>query len=755
MRIRVLAGYLNRDTGANVYNRNLIIALRDRGYEVSVVCFAQRLDIVQGVKTYKIVRPKSLGAFLWRLNPLRDFISVSKQIDRMDLPECDLVIGAEHLMLKAHHKLFPETDWVYLPHSLTMPLEVEYRAVGRTSKLIDRLVYKHIQSWALKSAHSIMRFSRFGVRALKEIYPEARTAKFITNPTGVRLDMKPDSNIRQRDNNELHFLVVGGLSVRKNVKLALEALAKLPHNKKWNLWVIGSGSEEVHLRDLAQTYGISDKVKFLGHTENIDQYYTNADILLFPSLAENFALVPLEAMTRGLPVLALSGHASPHCASIEELIEHGVDGLLANSSEEFSDIVGQIVEGEIDLERLGGGARDRILEYFTFDLHIDRFEAIISEIRQSKSDKSLTPRVTTSPQPNLAALQQEVGQRGEFRVSVVVPTYNRAEFLPETLDSIFNQSEPPLEVIVVDDGSTDNTEEIISRDYPNVRYEKMNNAGASLARRRGEDLCQGDWVAYCDSDDVWRVNHLKTIRAITEKFPVSKFVCTNHCNFYDDPEIVTYNHFEAAPAGWWDTEIEQEEGAFRLLRKEAILGFLKFNPAWTTVSAVHKSVLPLVGHSSEAISRSPSEDGDFTRRIVLNARVACTSEITVCLRKHEGNDSAIQINNDLGKAFVLLQGLADNPELFGPFRDSIIEQVKVSYTDAFLRAIWERNYLKLGHIYRFSNGSMLTGLELRHHLAGKVCAILNQISKSRIDPKLRHLLYETQWIMPKNQIETH
>ncbi|MBC8349819.1 MAG: glycosyltransferase [Verrucomicrobia bacterium] len=89
------------------------------------------------------------------------------------------------------------------------------------------------------------------------------------------------------------------------------------------------------------------------------------------------------------------------------------------------------------------------------------------------------------------------------KVSVVIPTYDRIDTLPRSLDSVINQTFYDWELIVVDDGSTDGTDEMILRDYPAVRFHRQENAGVSSARNSGVALASGAWIAFLDSDDAW------------------------------------------------------------------------------------------------------------------------------------------------------------------------------------------------------------------------------------------------------------
>ena len=90
-----------------------------------------------------------------------------------------------------------------------------------------------------------------------------------------------------------------------------------------------------------------------------------------------------------------------------------------------------------------------------------------------------------------------------MKISVVIPTYNRAELLPRALASVNAQTLSPDEVIVVDDGSTDGSRELIATRHPECRYLRQENRGVSAARNLGIREARGEWIALLDSDDTW------------------------------------------------------------------------------------------------------------------------------------------------------------------------------------------------------------------------------------------------------------
>jgi len=143
------------------------------------------------------------------------------------------------------------------------------------------------------------------------------------------------------------------------------------------------------------------------------------------------------------------------------------------------------------------------------------------------------------------------------RISVVVPTFDRVDVLGRSLDSVLRQTLPPFEVVVVDDGSTDDTESVVAGRAPApVRYVRLpQRAGAQAARNRGIEEAAGEWIAFQDSDDEWLPDKLERQVALLAE-----------CDF--DPWTVVHGG-ATEPTAWL---LDNDEDALdALLRRPATL----------------------------------------------------------------------------------------------------------------------------------------------------------------------------------------
>ena len=106
-----------------------------------------------------------------------------------------------------------------------------------------------------------------------------------------------------------------------------------------------------------------------------------------------------------------------------------------------------------------------------------------------------------------------------MRISAVIPAYNAAKTVTATVESLLAQSSPPVDVVVVDDGSKDDTRSVLEPLRGRAKLVFQQNAGVSAARNRGVAEASGDWVAFCDADDLWHADKLRIVSDVLATNP--------------------------------------------------------------------------------------------------------------------------------------------------------------------------------------------------------------------------------------------
>jgi glycosyltransferase involved in cell wall biosynthesis len=122
--------------------------------------------------------------------------------------------------------------------------------------------------------------------------------------------------------------------------------------------------------------------------------------------------------------------------------------------------------------------------------------------------------------------------RNEVKVSLILPIFNGEKYLQDCINSIFNQSVLPQEILIIDDGSTDNSAAIAFQ-YPQIRYHKIPNKGVAHARNKGLEMASFDWVAFIDQDDLWTSDSLKIRLNALENSANAKIIIVKQKWFLD------------------------------------------------------------------------------------------------------------------------------------------------------------------------------------------------------------------------------
>jgi glycosyltransferase involved in cell wall biosynthesis len=213
-------------------------------------------------------------------------------------------------------------------------------------------------------------------------------------------------------------------------------------------------------------------------------------------------------------------------------------------------------------------------------------------------------------------------------VSVIIPTFNRRDLVLEAIDSVLTQTYPNLEVVVIDDGSTDGTGKAIAARYagePRVRSTWQANAERSVARNAGIGQARGEFVAFLDSDDWWLPEKLEKQLAVFAADPSLDLV---HTDFAISSGLDPTPMAAARPAS---------EG---VMRGHLFPSLLQSDPIGTLTVVVRRSALTERGAFSTDRRIIPFEDWELWTRIAYRSRVGYVPERLAVYRSHDGNTGA-------------------------------------------------------------------------------------------------------------------
>lgn len=214
-------------------------------------------------------------------------------------------------------------------------------------------------------------------------------------------------------------------------------------------------------------------------------------------------------------------------------------------------------------------------------------------------------------------------------VSVIIPTYNRAEFVCRAIRSVLAQTFRDFEILIIDDASRDNTEALIRTNFSHeieigiLRYIKNEtNLERSRSRNKGVALSIGEYIAFLDDDDIWLPDHLAQL---IDFFNKNDNIGCVFSNFF----IIFKSAQKTAQVRFIDNKLKASNN----MQELCILGEL----AWPTSAVIKKEVFILVGGFNDSLSYL--EDKEFFCRVAMNYGIGYASEPTACSYQHDGSHS--------------------------------------------------------------------------------------------------------------------
>jgi len=278
-----------------------------------------------------------------------------------------------------------------------------------------------------------------------------------------------------------------------------------------------------------------------------------------------------------------------------------------------------------------------------------------------------------------------------MKISIAIITYNRAILLKETLISILNQSVVPSQIVIVDDGSTDNTEKVIRNLDSDIVYKRIENSGPAIARKTAIELCTGHWIALCDSDDIWDPEHIERFIQFTKALPERDVYFTNF-SILGEPGS---NKFKEAPMGWFNklTEKKYLNDRFLALSEDLYEGILIFQPIFQSALIFKKELYERIGGISTELGRINSEDAHLTRRLIAYGKAGCATQPMVKIRKHCDNYSTSWLKNNEGRLLILKQ-LCNHQQIPEKYIKVTLDNIQASEIDLFNGYYWSNEHKK-------------------------------------------------------------
>ena len=275
-------------------------------------------------------------------------------------------------------------------------------------------------------------------------------------------------------------------------------------------------------------------------------------------------------------------------------------------------------------------------------------------------------------------------------VSALVPAYNGAAFLPETLDAILAQTYPAAEVIVLDDGSQDGTRELVARFGSRIRYHYTPNGGICRARNLAASLASSPYLAFCDQDDLWQPDKLAQQMALHERDEALNFSFTNFCYMVDGVRQGR-SKLDDAPADFF-ADAPTPPGTAPFVYPASLYGpLLRFQPIWPSTVVVRSDFFRAVGGFREEFGKNPSEDFEFTLRCLLQEPVGIVREPVVSVRRHAGNYSGDTDRNTRGQIEILQYALEHHP-ISDALKAQVVDQIELRRVEASYGAFFRGDF---------------------------------------------------------------
>ena len=294
--------------------------------------------------------------------------------------------------------------------------------------------------------------------------------------------------------DRIRFISIARLVQWKGFHIGLQAFART-QSPLTEYWIVGGGPAEDSLKALAKELGIAPRVHFLGQRprEEVLQIVGQCDVLVHPSLHESGGAVCAEVMAAGRPVICFD-LGGPGLQVTPKTGIKVAAGTPEQAVQDMAAAMDTLSTSPATRLAMGRAARDRACQHLTTAALREHVTRWYGEVTAG----ALHTSIEVSHRPAaMVPLQSPT-------VSAIMPTYNKARWLQQAIDSVRDQTFTDWELIIVDDGSTDETADVLARcTDQRIRIVRLaENVGRARARNVALQVARGRYIAICDSDDI-------------------------------------------------------------------------------------------------------------------------------------------------------------------------------------------------------------------------------------------------------------
>lgn len=446
--------YLPNIGGIEVMTHCLALQLKQTGHEVQVISSSSAPDefkefSLDGIPVFTF--PFTSSLLHYNLSSIKKILTQIEQVIEAFKPDIAHIHGWFETFCFYQVRTFQKNK---IPFCISI------------HGLLEQLHYQTAacqKLWCMASAISTV--SHALIESLKQQGIAHSSLQTIYN--GLPLPSSPTKPLLI---NPPKLVMVGRLSEEKCFSIAFHALKILiPKYPQLTLCLVGGGGEYQELSRLKRFLSLDASIEMTDFVkpECVGEYIEQASILLVPSYYEAFCLTALEAAMRGRPVIASNVYG------LKEVVEHEITGFLIEPKDPIAlaCAIDHLLSHPEKMQQMGQNAKMRAMRLFSIETATQNYLAMYKKIQ--------------SP-----------------LVSVVVAAHNGEKYLKEAIQSVLAQDYPNYEIWVVDNGSTDNTNELV-RSFAQIHYKYLEKADTALARNEGILLSKGKYIAFLDQDDTW------------------------------------------------------------------------------------------------------------------------------------------------------------------------------------------------------------------------------------------------------------